>query len=299
MLVRLSGPMPDGRAAPPARGEALRLGDVAEVEGIEPRLRRAVALLAEAKAPAAVAQLTVWHLGAGLDWATLGRLSSSWASPGEMALARRFVERLASDSGPPEILSGGLLFHEVAATAPARSELASELDGLLESRGMLGLVSRPGVPDRPEGPAVACRIELSAGTAMVRVWVSDEPGASWISAGKFTLDLSPGDGSAPEAPALADRLAEGLLGRLVRAEPVREAKASGKASRRIRVVNASPLVLRGLTVSGPDSDGASSTLLGLSLPPRRSRGVPASSAAFERLGLKGGARVVSAELGGL
>jgi hypothetical protein len=52
---------------------------------------------------------------------------------------------------------------------------------------------------------------------------------------------------------VADALAEGLLGRLVRAQLIKGPRVNGKATYQIRVDNASPLILNGLVLAGPGS----------------------------------------------
>lgn len=75
----------------------------------------------------------------------------------------------------------------------------------------------------------------------------------------------------------------------------------GKQSYKIRIDNASPLLLNGLAVQG--SLGASNdppkVLAGISIPPRKNLTVPATGEMVEQLGLKKGIKVIAADLSGL
>jgi hypothetical protein len=97
----------------------------------------------------------------------------------------------------------------------------------------------------------------------------------------------------------ADRWAEGLLGRLIRVRLSREGE--GKDAYRIRITNGSPLVLSGLTLgaSEPKAVSRPSTLVGLSLSPRRAMTVPATHDVARRLGYSKGVRVLAVDLSGL
>ncbi len=53
-----------------------------------------------------------------------------------------------------------------------------------------------------------------------------------------------------DAARFSDGLAEGILGRLVRAQLVKGPRAKGKITYGIKIENASPLVLHGLAVVG-------------------------------------------------
>ena len=54
---------------------------------------------------------------------------------------------------------------------------------------VLGLVAEVGIPARPEGPAVACRVRMSASEALVQVTSSDATARNWVPFGKFTLPV--------------------------------------------------------------------------------------------------------------
>ncbi len=103
------------------------------------------------------------------------------------------------------------------------------------------------------------------------------------------------------ASALADAVAEGLLGQLVRAKLVRGPREKGKLTYRIQISNGSPYRLNGLAAVGLESkeDEKPRVLSGISLPPRRSLTVPASEEVVKQLGLKHGIRVTALDLSGL
>ena len=104
-----------------------------------------------------------------------------------------------------------------------------------------------------------------------------------------------------DAAKLADEVAEGLLGRLVRAQLVKGPRAKGKLTYRLHINNASPLRLNGLAAVGVESkeDAKPRVLSGISIPPRRSMTVPASEEVVKTLGLKHGIRLTAIDLSGL
>ncbi len=133
----------------------------------------------------------------------------------------------------------------------------------------------------------------------MRVSSSDEAGASWVDVAKFSLPaLEPG--AAPPTPAeVIDRVAEGVLDRLIRVRLTREGQ--GKNAYRIRVENGSPLVLNGLALGGREAKSGSqpATLIGLSLPPRKAMTIPATQEAVRRLGSRKRVHILAADLSGL
>jgi hypothetical protein len=283
----------------PRKGEALEIRDVDTIEAISPRLQNVVKRLAEERAPETVAQLVLWHLGHGIDWPTLVQLSRPWANPGEVALARQFVDRQGEPESAGRVADTGALFYDLSAARPAHERLASDVRKLLDTRPLLGLTARPGVPARPNGPALACRVEIAGAAASVRVSASDEAGTSWVELGNFSLPILKAGGT-PLTPAeLADRWAEGLLDRLVRVRLTRQ--GPGKDAYRIRIENRSPLVLGGLALGGSEPRAASrpSTLVGLSLSPRRAMTVPATHEVVRRLGFTKGVRILAVDLNGI
>ena len=169
---------------------------------------------------------------------------------------------------------------------------------------MLGLPVTLGVPAQPEGPAVACKIQLTGTVerpeAQVQVATSDATATSWPPAGKFTLPMSREAGTV-KAAEFADTLAEGVLGRLVRAQLSKGDQVKGKDVYKIRIDNASPLVLNGLAVLGNETKTGElpKVLSGISVSPGKSMTVPATGEMVEQLGLKKGVRVIAADLSGL
>jgi hypothetical protein len=300
-LVRLSRPDEAGPSLP-AKGERLRIGDIATLTA-DARVQAALRRLAEEKAPQTVAQLVAWRVS-GLEWDEVSRLAADWANPQELALARRFVERIDASREASSRAASARLYVAVTAGGAGFEDLARSYRDAMAGARMLGLATRAEMPERPEGPAVACRVRLEGrgekAEAIAEVLASDERGAAWLPMGQFRLRLArDGSGRRPAAD-FADALAEGILGRLVKVELSKAGDAKGKASYRIRIANASPLVLNGLAVAGPGGEpGRSSALFGLGLPPRRSTTVPATPRLVERLGLKDGLRAIAADLGGL
>jgi hypothetical protein len=310
-LVSLNRPTATLKAATPAQGEPLQLGDLADLTD-DPRILAAVTRLAEEKAPETVSQLALWRLAAGLDWTSIDRISRRWANAHELALARAFVARLEREGDAPAAGERGIVYVEVTTKDPARQPLAKELTDLLEETGLLGLKAEPRLPARPSGPSLACRVTLTeAGEAAVQLATVDPKAGAWVGAGKFTLPL---DGELPKTPAdaklsegrlraalVADALAENLLARLVRAQLTKGPKVGGKETYRIRLDNVSPLVLNGVALAGPAStpEARPSALAGFSLPPRKSLTLPATAEMVQRLGLKDGVRAVAADLSAL
>ena len=111
-LVSLGGPAADGTVAFPTQGEKLTLGDVGQLNP-DPLVAAAVRRLAEEKAPTVASQLVMWNVAAGLDWDAIAGLSKGWASPKDVALARRFVESL----GQPAPEETGRIFVKVEGDA--------------------------------------------------------------------------------------------------------------------------------------------------------------------------------------
>jgi hypothetical protein len=306
-LVRLSSPSAEGALAMPRQGEPLAILDVDTLAEASPRLRAAVKQLAGEKAPQSVAQLVLWHVGAGLDWSRLGAIAQRWANPSEQALARRFVAQLdRAETTEAPGASSTLELDLGGNAADAESQrLANEFGRLLDGCTMLGLTVRVGpiALGPPRGPAVACRGQIERGRMLVRVLTSDEFGTSWRNAGDFSLALGDANanGTDQRLAGTADALAEGLLNHLVRGQLIPGPRVKGKETYKIRIDNASPLVLDGLALAGSASDPTAkpSLLLGISLPPRKSLTVPATADVVNRLRLKQGIRVQAVDLSGL
>ena len=135
--------------------------------------------------------------------------------------------------------------------------MAGELNALLKGQVVLGLPVKAAVPTRPDGPAVACRVQLK-GTAekpeaQVQVAISDGAANAWVPVGKFTLPIEQRTARSRRTQ-FADALAEGILSRLVRAQLSKGPMVKGKQTYKIRIDNASPLILNGVAVQGTLSD---------------------------------------------
>ena len=75
----------------------------------------------------------------------------------------------------------------------------------------------------------------------------------------------------------------------------------GKQTYKIRIDNASPLLLNGVAVQGTlgAPNDPPKVLAGISIPPRKNLTVPATGEMVEQLGLKKGIRIIAADLSGL
>ena len=214
----------------------------------------------------------MWRLGSGTDWAEIAQLSTDWANAHELTLAREFVDRLDT---LPDAETGTILF-EVEGADDAGKALRRRPDqGAQATRRSWACRPSSGIPDRPEGPAVACRVRLTGTEATVQVASSDGTAAKWVPFGKFTLPVAK-DAGKVEAAKFGDALAEGVLSRLVRAQLRRGPQVKGKPTYQVRIENASPLILNGLAVLGTgDAEGETpKELSGICIAPRRSMTVP-------------------------
>ncbi|MHC5540962.1 hypothetical protein ACYOEI_22295, partial [Singulisphaera rosea] len=88
---------------------------------------------------------------------------------------------------------------------------------------------------------------------------------------------------------------------VLRAELTKGPKVNGKLTYKIRIENASPLVLNGLAFAGPEGSAkaAPTELLGLCVPPKRSWSIPATSSMVDSMHLRQGVRITAADLSGL
>jgi hypothetical protein len=295
-LVSLSAPDPQAGLALPEKGEPLQiLGDISRVNP-DPQVQKALKRLFTDKAPGSVSQLVMWRLAGGLDWDTIAQLSERWANPYEMTLARDFVERL---SALPAGESGRLLL-QIIGTDAAGQAAAAELSKTIEGKTVLGLRAAIGIPARPEGPAVACRVRFNGAEALVQVASSDGAARNWVPFSKFALPVAKDQGKF-DGVRFADALSEGILNRLVRTQLIKGPREKGKLTYQLRIENASPMILNGLALLGPVSKAAEApkVLSGISIPPRKSMTVPASEEAVKALGLKQGIRVMALDLSGL
>ncbi len=245
----------------------------------------------------------MWRLAGGMEWDSIAQFADQWANPYELTLAQDFVAKLATlpdvnESG--RVLESGRILFEIVGTDSASEAIATDLVGALKDKTMLGLQAAIGIPTRPEGPAVTCRVRLHSGEALVQVASSDGAARNWVQFGKFTLPLVKDHGKTNTAQ-FTDSLAEGVLNRLVRAQLSKGPRVKGRLTYQLRIENASPLILNGLSVVGPASKTAEEpkVLMGISIPPRKSLTVPASEEAVKTLGLKQGIRVMALDLSGL
>ena len=220
----------------PAEGEKLQILDVSKANP-DPRVQKALKKLAAAKAPTSLSQLVMWRVAADLDWNTIFQLSRKWANRFEIALAQDFVDHL-DDSADGE--TGRLLF-EVEGTDAATKAMATEFTKALQGKMVLGLVTAAGIPAKPAGPTVACKIRLNAGEASVQITGSDATAMKWVAFGKFSQPVVQENGKL-DVVKFADALADGILNRLVRAQVMKGSaqREKGKLIYQIRIENASP-----------------------------------------------------------
>jgi hypothetical protein len=239
----------------------------------------------------------MWNVASGLEWDEVARRSEGWANAYELTLARTFVDRLGSLPAG----ESGTLFYEVNSAGTSGESLSAGLVDVLKNRTVLGLTVKQGVPAAPDSPALACKITVRGSDATVSVAKSDKEGRTWEPAGKFTLPMTMKDGKL-DALKFADSLAEGLIGRFVRAQVSKAGRVKGKDVYKVRIDNASPLLLNGLAILGGSPDKADETpkvLSGISLSPGKHMEVPATADVVLSLGLRRGVRIVAADLSAL
>ena len=248
------------------------------------------------KASKSIARLVMWHVAAGWTGRPSAELSQGWANHYELTLARDFVERLDT---LPEGETGRVLF-EVKGTDVATGEMASQLRTALRQKIVLGLVAELGIPAHPEGPAVAFEVRIAPKTPQVLVYSTDGKAEKWVPFGKFSLPIDEKAGKLDSAR-FADKLAEGVLNRLVRVQLGKGVRDKGKMHYSLRIDNASPLVLNGLAAVGTESkpEDQPRVLDGICLSPRRSMTVGASEEVVKTLGLKKGIKLIALDLSGL
>jgi hypothetical protein len=306
-MVSLNGPDDEGGVSFPSQGEPLTIGDVSQLQ-VAPKVQEALRRLARDKAPENVSQLALWA-AAGMSWSDLARISKGWANPQELALAKQLVADLDAKSATADT---GRLLIEVTAKDDAQKGLAGQIGGLFRDRSMLGLLVESSVPTRPSGPAVACKVQLSSATeATVQVATSDASGTAWTAMGKFVLPVARDEAGKVKLEAFGDSLAEEMLTRLVKVTVKKTSTATGglipaappkaKEAYTIRVENYSSLLLNGIAVTGLGAkpNDPARVLLGISLAPRRTMALPASSESVEKFGLKQGVKVIALDLSGL
>ncbi len=292
-MVSLNPPTLDGKANFPVRGEILQIDDCAALGG-DARTELALRRLAVDKAPEAVSQLVLWNVRHHVEWGTLAWAARSWANDYELALARQFVRRIDASEGELAPIAAATLYVDVRGGGEPGKSLKKSLEGSYT----LGLSVELGAPPRPDGPSLACLVEIESPEskeAVVLLYTSDESGTRWKAMGKFWLPLE-------DPIRLADTLAEGISSRLVRAQLIEGKKVKGKPTYKIRIDNASPLLLNAVVLDGihAEGDAAPSMLAGFSLPPHRSMSFSATPQVVERLGLgSGGIRIVADDFSGL
>jgi hypothetical protein len=238
----------------------------------------------------------------------IARDSAPWANDDERTLARRFVADLDKPRPPVSIekpsapADPGRLYFDLKASGEKAEALAWEFRSLLAKQRFLGLEAAEGIPQSPEGPALACRLAIEEARIDVQVASSGGFGKKWVPMGNFSLkrEAKPGD-PARDAASAADDVAAGLLGRLVQIQLAKPKKIQGKLVYKVQVANASPFVLNGLALAGPEdrNEVVPASMAGISLPPHKWMSLPASEDLVKRLELKEGVRVVAADLSGL
>jgi hypothetical protein len=194
----------------------------------------------------------------------------------------------------------GQILFEFAGKDAAGEARAAGLKQAIEGKVVLGLRAGMGIAAQPSRPSLACRVQIGVDEVQVQLSGSDPSGRRWTPLGKFSLKAA--DASGKEgALKLADAVAQGLIGRVVKAQIVKGTRQKGKLTYGIRFDNASPFSLNGLAAIGVESgqDAEARVLAGISIPPRRSMTVPASEEVVKRLGLKRGIRLTALDLSGL
>jgi hypothetical protein len=294
-LVSLTPPDPQAGLTLPEKGEPLQIGYISQIND-NPRVQKALKRLAADAAASAISQLVMWNVAGGLDWDAIAQLSESWANPYDLTLARDFVKHLDTI---PEGETGRVQF-QVDGKDSATEVMAADLIRVMTGKMVLGLRAESGIPTRPDAPSVSLRIRMNGGNALVQVMSSDGSARNWIPFGKFTLPMRLDHGKF-DAARFADSLVEGLLTRLVRVQLLKGPRQNDKPTYRLRIENASPLILNGLAATGTTSqdDENSRVLSGISIPPRHSMTVPAGEEVVKALGLKKGIRVIALDLSAL
>ena len=121
------------------------------------------------------------------------------------------------------------------------ADVLTSIGSTFEDASMLGLALTPGM-DAPTAPAVGVRARLSGGSLTGTVEVADGGPSGWRVAGKLDVPLTV-DGRDRTPAELADAVALAVLDRLVQVE-------RSPSGDRLRVVNASTLVLGGVDLAG-------------------------------------------------
>jgi hypothetical protein len=295
-LVSLSPPDPQEGLLLPDQGEKLRILSP-DQSNLSPLARKALKRLSTLKAPTSLSQLVMWRVAAGLDWDTISQLSGTWANNYELTLAQDFVARLET---LPEGETGRVLL-QFTGSDTASESTAAEVGKAIQGITLLGLQAQVGeIPSSPEGPSVVCKVRFTAKDAMVQIASSDATAKTWVPFGKFSLPVAAVKGKF-DTVKFVDGLAEGVLNRLVRTQLSRGPREKGKETFKVRIDNASPLILNGLAVLGTENkdDVIPKVLSGIAISPQRSMTVPASEEFVKKFGLKKGMKVVALDLSAL
>lgn len=145
-------------------------------------------------------------------------------------------------------------------------------------------------------PSLAVRIRVDAEEVVLQLASSDDTCTRWIPVSKVTIATEK-----LSATQLVDKIAEGLLVRLTDIKLVAGKKVKGKATYTLKIENASPLILNGLSIGGKTTgeDAKPSSLAGFGIPPHRTVSFPITAELVDQLKLKAGVRPVAADLSGL
>ena len=120
--------------------------------------------------------------------------------------------------------------------------------------------------------------------------------------GKFTLPVAADERGERDLAAFGDKLAEGLMDRLVRARMIKGRRSiEGLTTYTLQVDNASPLLLNGFAVVGAltNANDPPHYMLGFSLPPQRSLQMPLTPAQVTAFGMKKGTHLIALDLSAL
>ena len=280
----------------PAKGEKLQLGDISQINADARTARRPSSGWPPTRPRRPCSQLVMWRVGR----ASTGRRSPSSRRLGQPPRADPGAASSSTGSTPcPTPRPATILFEVDGADEPAKGPARGDHEP--SSRARRSWASRPklGIPDRPEGPAVACRVRLSGGEATCRSQQRRHGGEVGPlrqvhpAGGRPTASSTPRSSATPWPRACS----AGWSGPSSAAGP----QVKGKPTYQVRIENASPLILNGLAVLGTgDAEGeAPKELSGICVAPRRSMTVPATEEVVKALGLRKGIRVVAADLSGL
>ena len=219
---------------------------------------------------------------------------------GQPVRARRWPASSSPTSTASPKDDSGRIYVEVRGDSP----LAAELKGLFKDYPILGLKAEAGIPDAPDGPAVACTIDLGAGRreggpGRRQVDRRPRPGV-----GRLGQVHRPGrhqgrQGRGPDPGRRRGRGRPGPPGRRQAGQGRRRSRA--RTPTRSAIDNYSPLILNGLALAGTGekADESLKLLSGIAIAPRKSFTIPATAEVVEALGLKNGVRVLAADLSGL